>query len=84
MTVWARLLLALALLGERIAALLQRLADQEWARKQTEQVEQLRDDSIRWWQDNFGTADVGDDRRLSDAAREVADAPAAPPHHRAD
>lgn len=71
---WSRLLLALAVLAERILAW---LAEQERRReheRQRQDVERLRNDSVQWWQDNFGAADVGDDVRLRDAAREATDA----------
>lgn len=70
-----------------LAAVILRVLDAlaEWERKQEErkqkaEIERLRNDSVQWWQDNFGAADVGDDVRLRDAAREATDA--APPSAR--
>lgn len=65
-----------------IAAVILRVLDAlaEWERKHAErkqraEIERLRNETIQWWQDNFGI-DGADDRRLPDAAQEATDAAA--------
>ena len=72
-----KLLAAVALLLERLLAAWIEWERQQEERKRQAEIERLRNDSVQWWQDNFGTADVGDDVRLRGAAREATDA--APP-----
>lgn len=74
-----RLIVLLSLLVaflNRLADELERYRAERAARKQADETAKLRQDPAAWWQDNFGTADVGDDVRLRDAAREGAAAAA--------
>lgn len=80
-----RLIVLLSLLVaflNRLADELERYRAERAARKQADETAKLRQDPAQWWQDNFGTSDVGDDVRLSGATKEVtaAAAPAADDH----
>lgn len=79
-----KLLAAVALLLERLLAAWIEWERQQEERKRQKEIERLRNDSVQWWQDNFGTADVGDDVRLRDAAREATDAAPSAARDRAD
>lgn len=84
MTIWARLALALTLLADRIVDWLDERDRRREAKRQAAEVERLRNETIQWWQDNFGI-DGADDRRLPDAAAEApADAATPAARDRAD
>lgn len=68
-----KLLAAVALLLERLLAAWMEWERQQEERKRQAEIERLRNDSVQWWQDNFGI-DGADDRRLPDAAQEATDA----------
>lgn len=67
-----KLLTAVALLLEHLLAAWIEWERQQEERKRQAEIERLRNDSVEWWQRNFGTADV--DGRLQDAAQAQSDA----------
>ena len=79
-----KLLAAVALLLERLLAAWMEWERQQEDRKRKAEIERLRNETVQWWQDNFGAADVGDDVRLRDAAREATDAAPSAARDRAD
>ena len=78
-----KLLAAVALLLERLLAAWIEWERQQEERKRQAEIERLRNDSVQWWQDNFGI-DGADDRRLSDAAQAKPAAAEAAARDRAD
>lgn len=78
-----KLLAAVALLLERLLAAWIEWERQQEERKRQAEIERLRNDSVQWWQDNFGT-DGADDRRLPGAAQAKPAAAEAAARDRAD
>ncbi len=61
--------LALVLLLNRLLVLIEDIRREREVNRRQKEREELRDDPVEWWLDNFGV-DGGNDSRLSDAAGE--------------
>lgn len=72
-----KLLAAVALLLERLLAAWIEWERQQEERKRQAEIERLRNDSVQWWQDNFGIGGADDSRLPDDAQAKPAAAEAA-------